>query len=139
MTGINGRQPRGRAWDTDVNHDGMYEPSIDLPGFPGADQTEWMVMNDVNPILTLNLYGSNPIGIEVQRTIWWYITGRALGNTIFTSYKFINKSGVELDSMYVSQWADPDLGFAGDDVTGCDTTRALDMYNGEATDANFQV
>ena len=24
---------------TDVNHDGVYEPSIDIPGLPGADQT----------------------------------------------------------------------------------------------------
>jgi len=123
---------------TDVNHDGVYEPSIDIPGFPGADQTQWMVMNDVNPTLTLNLYGSNPIGIEVQRTIWAYNRPGALGNTIFISYKLINKSGVELDSMYVSQWADPDLGFAGDDATGCDTTLSLGyVYNGEPTDANF--
>ncbi len=123
---------------TDVNHDGKYEPGIDIPGFPGADQTEWMVMNDVNPTLTQNLYGSNPIGIEVQRTIWAYNRPGALGNTIFISYKFINRSGVKLDSMYVSQWADPDLGYAGDDATGCDTTLSLGyVYNGEAHDANF--
>ncbi len=123
---------------TDVNHDGKYEPGIDIPGVPGADQTMWMVMNDVNPSLTINLYSSTPIGIEVQRTIWAYNRPGALGNTIFISYKFINKSGVPLDSMYVSQWADPDLGYAGDDATGCDTTRSLGyVYNGEATDANF--
>ena len=67
------------------------------------------------------------------------ITGSgALGNTIFTSYKFINKSGVLLDSMYVAQWADPDLGYAGDDATGCDTILSLGYaYNGEPKDANF--
>jgi len=123
---------------TDVNHDGVYEPSIDIPGFPGADQTQWMVMNDVNSSLTINLYTSNPIGIEVQRTIWAYNRPGALGNTIFLSYKLINKSGVELDSMYVAQWADPDLGDAGDDATGCDTTLSLGyVYNGQAIDANF--
>ena len=72
---------------TDVNHDGAYEPGVDIPGFPGADQTMWMVMNDVNPTLTTNLYGSNPIGIEVQRTIWAYNKPGAFGNTIFVSYK----------------------------------------------------
>ncbi|HTY12002.1 MAG TPA: T9SS type A sorting domain-containing protein [Bacteroidota bacterium] len=123
---------------TDVNHNGVYDPGVDVPGFPGADQTIWMVMNDLNPTRTLNLYSSNPIGVEVQRTIWAYNRPGALGNTIFISYKFINKSGVELDSMYVSQWCDPDLGFAGDDATGCDTTRSLGfVYNGEARDANF--
>ena len=123
---------------TDVNGDGVYEANIDIPGFPGADQTQWMVMNDLNPTLTGALYSSNPIGIEVQRTIWAYNRPGALGNTIFLSYKFINKSGVKLDSMYVSQWCDPDLGFAGDDATGCDTTLSLGyVYNGTPRDANF--
>jgi hypothetical protein len=97
-----------------------------------------MVMNDVNSTLTQNLYTSDPIGLEVQRTIWAYNRPGALGNTIFISYKFINKSGVPLDSVYVSQWADPDLGYAGDDATGCDTTRSIGyVYNGAAIDANF--
>ncbi len=123
---------------TDVNHDGVYEANIDIPGFPGSDQTQWMVMNDLNPALTQALYSSNPVGIEVQRTIWAYNRPGALGNTIFLSYKFINKSGYPLDTMYVAQWCDPDLGFAGDDATGCDTTLSLGyVYNGVPRDANF--
>ncbi len=115
-----------------------YDPTTCTPGFPGADQTEWMVMNDVNANLTHNLYGSDPIGIEIQRTIWAYNLPGPLGNTIFISYKFINKSGVQLDSMYVSQWSDPDLGDAGDDAVGCDTTLRLGyVYNGRANDANY--
>lgn len=121
-----------------INGGTTYNPATCVPGIPNADQTQWMVMNDVSTIRTKNLYGSNPIGIEVQRTIWAYNRPGALGNTIFVSYTFINKSGVRLDSMYVSQWADPDLGYAGDDATGCDTTRSLGyVYNGEARDANF--
>ncbi|MDE3057350.1 MAG: hypothetical protein KGJ59_05290, partial [Bacteroidota bacterium] len=123
---------------TDVNHDGVYEPAVDIPGFPGADQTEWMVMNDLNQALTINLYGSTPIGLEVQRTIWAYNASGALGNTIFIQYKLINKSGVRLDTMYVAQWADPDLGYAGDDYVGCDTMLDLGFcYNGETSDANY--
>lgn len=123
---------------TDLNHNGMYDPGVDIPGYPGADQTEWMVMNDANPTLTVNLYSSNPIGLEVQRTIWAYRQPGALANTIFESYKLINKSGVELDSMYVAQWADPDIGFMGDDAVGCDTVLSLGYaYNGEPRDASF--
>jgi len=123
---------------TDVNHDGVYEPGVDIPGFPGADQTQWMVMNDVNPLLTLNLYGSYPLGIEMQRTIWAYSQPGALQNIIFLSNKLINKSGVELDSVYVSQWADPDLGNSTDDAVGCDTALSLGyVYNGAAVDSNF--
>jgi hypothetical protein len=99
-----------------------------------------MVMNDVNPTLTTNLYGSNPIGIEVQRTIWACHLPGALDNTVFLGYKFINKSGVQLDTMYVAQWADPDIGYAGDDATGCDTTLGLGYaYNGEPVDANYAI
>lgn len=115
-----------------------YNPATCIPGFPGADQTMWMIMNDMDTSRTQALYGSNPIGIEVQRTIWAYNRTGSLSSTIFVSYKFINKSGFPLDNMYVSQWCDPDLGFAGDDATGCDTTRSLGfVYNGEANDANF--
>ena len=123
---------------TDVNNDGVYEANIDIPGVPGADQTQWMVMNDLNPTLTVSLYGSNPIGLEVQRTIWAYHQPGALENTIFLSYNIINKSGVQLDTMYVSQWADPDLGYAGDDAIGCDTAASLGYaYNGVPEDSNF--
>ena len=67
-----------------MNHDGVYEPGIDIPGYPGADQTEWMAMNDVNTTLTINLYSSNPIGIEVQRTIWAYNRPGASGEHHFS-------------------------------------------------------
>ena len=81
--------------------------------------------------------GRPPIGIEMQRTIWGYRRAGALGNTIFASTILINKSGAKIDSMYLVQWADPDLGDAGDDYAGCDTTRSLGyIYNGKA-DATY--
>ncbi len=123
---------------TDVNHNGHYDPAVDVPGIPGADQTIWHVSNDLSVTRTQNLYGSNPIGIEEQRTIWAYNRPGALGNTIFVLYKLINKSGFAIDSMRVSQWADPDLGDAGDDYAGCDTVLSLGFcYNGQARDANY--
>jgi len=123
---------------TDVNQDGRYEPAIDIPGYPGADQTIWMVMNDLDTARTMNLYASTPVGIEVQRTIWAYNRTTAVGDAIFVSYTFINKSGVPLDTMYVAQWVDPDVGYSGDDAIGCDTTRSLGFdYNGEPRDANY--
>jgi len=123
---------------TDSDHNGAYDPTIDIPGVPLAGQTMWYVANDLSTARTFNLAGSNPIGIEFQRTIWAYNLSGALGSTIFVSNKIINKSGVELDSMYVVQWADPDLGNATDDFVGCDTLRSLGyVYNGVATDAYF--
>jgi hypothetical protein len=122
----------------DVNKNGIYDPAEDIPGQPGADQTLWYVANDMSDSRTQNLAGCPPIGVEMQRTIWGYRRAGALGNTIFASTLLINKSGAPIDTMYMVQWADPDLGDAGDDYAGCDTTRSLGyIYNGGAVDATY--
>ena len=113
---------------TDVNGNGVYDPSIDIPGVPGADQTLWHVSNDQDPTRTEIFAGSAPIGIEVQRTVWGYNRPGVLGNTIFLRYRLVNKSSARLDSMYVGQWTDPDIGGSSaiyTDVVGCDTTLDL--------------
>jgi hypothetical protein len=62
----------------------------------------------------------------------------ALGNTIFCSTLIINKSGAPVDSMFLVQWSDPDLGEAGDDFVGCDVARSLGfVYNGQTYDATY--
>jgi hypothetical protein len=122
----------------DVNGDGKYDPAVDIPGQPGADQTLYYVANDVSPTRTTAFYGSPPIGIEMHRTIWGYNQSGALGNTIFESSLLINKSGAPLDSAFLVQWADVDLGDAGDDYSGCDVSRNLGYtYNGESVDAVY--
>ncbi len=122
----------------DVNHDGQYDPAVDIPGFPGADATLWYVSNDLDGQRTRYLYGSDPMGFEMQRTIWAYNQPGALGNTLFVRTVLVNKSGSAIDSMYLGQWADPDLGDAGDDLNGADTSRTLVyVYNGRSTDSYY--
>ncbi len=126
----------GAPYD-DKNGDGKYEPGTDVPGVPGADQTIWFVANDQNAGKTTFLYGAQPLGVEMQATIWAYNQQGALGNMYFRKYKIINKGSQknELDSMYVSMWADVDDGGAGDDFVGVDTTLSLQYcYNATATD-----
>jgi hypothetical protein len=124
----------------DMDHNGIYEPGTDVPGHPGADQTLWYVANDVNPARTSSVAGSNIIGLEMQRTIWGYDLPGALGSTIFSSTVLINKSGDKVDSMFLVQWSDPDLGGSGDDYAGCDTTRGLGfVYNGANVDGVYGV
>jgi len=119
----------------DVNKDGKYDPAVDIPGQPGADQTLYYVANDMSQTRLNTLSGSPPIGLEMHRTVWGYNLSGALGNTIFASTLVINKSGAPLDSAYFVQWSDPDLGEAGDDFAGCDTKRSLGfIYNGKAND-----
>jgi len=115
-----------------------YDPNYDIPGQPGADQTLWYVANDCNASRTSFLAGSPVIGLEMRRTIWGYKRKGALGQTIFESSLIINKSGAPIDTMFLVQWTDPDLGDGGDDFAGCDTTRSLGfVYNAKATDAMY--
>jgi hypothetical protein len=110
------------------------------PGIAGADQVIWFVCNDLDTGATSQLYGSVPMGIELQVTLWAYNQpSTALGQVIFKQYKMINKSGVRFDSMYVAQWSDPDLGDSGDDFAGCDTVNSIGFaYNGYLVDNQYQ-
>ncbi|MBU2493873.1 MAG: T9SS type A sorting domain-containing protein [Bacteroidetes bacterium] len=119
----------------DINNDGIYDPSIDIPGVIGADQTLWFVGNDLDPNVTKNSYGSLPIGLEVQVTTWGYNTESFLQNVMFKKYKLINKSENDVNETYMCIWADPDVGSATNDFGGCDTLLNLGYaYNGAAYD-----
>jgi len=119
----------------DKNNNGIYEPGIDIPGVPGADQTLWFVANDLDSNQTKSLYGSLPFGVEVQVTVWGYADRYPFSNMIFKKYKLINKSNSNFDEMYFSIWTDPDVGDAANDMSGCDTTLSLMFaYNGQEYD-----
>lgn len=123
----------------DNNNNGAYEPTVDVPGVKGADQTIWFVANDLDAAATIFMYGTNPLGIEMQTTIWAYAQTGALGNMFFRKYKLINKSNITFDSMYVSMWSDVDLGNSTDDFAGCDTTLSLGYcYNANASDDTYK-
>jgi hypothetical protein len=122
----------------DVNGDGKYEPGIDIPGVPGADQTIYYVANDLSTTQVYNLYGAKPLGLELHATFWAYAQSGAIGNMYFKKWNLINKGANTIDSMFVSFWADVDLGASGDDLVGCDTTLSLQYcYNGASSDAVY--
>lgn len=123
----------------DMDGNGTYEPSVDIPGVPGASQTIWFIANDLDASLTNGLYGSLPMGIEMHATIWAYSQAGPLGNMLFRKYLLVNKSNDVFDDMYVTMWSDVDLGNASDDFAGCDTTLSLGyVYNANATDATYR-
>ncbi len=56
-------------------------------------------------------------------------------DVVFKKYTIINKSREIIEDMYLSYWSDDDLGDAGDDYVGCDTTLNLGfIYNGDDYD-----
>ncbi|MBU2494445.1 MAG: T9SS type A sorting domain-containing protein [Bacteroidetes bacterium] len=122
----------------DINGNGSYEAATDIPGEPGADQTVWFVANDFDPVTAQVLYGSLPLGLEMQATVFGYNQTGALGSMLFRKFLLINKSADDIEEFYVCMWSDPDLGDAGDDYAGCDTTLSLGyIYNGDADDATY--
>lgn len=104
-----------------------------------GDQTLWCVYNDADPSVHVNSAGSSEgLGIEVQQTTFAFNRTGALGQCLFIDFRFINKSGETIEEMYTSVWADPDLGDAGDDFVGCDTSLSLGYcYNATNNDANY--
>ena len=149
------------AWGApyeDVDGDGSYNPSTDIPGYPGADQTLWTIANDVPTIVDANgdsvgyqstapnLYGADPIGIELQITMWGYAFGAGdpLGNMIFkkATMKYTglpdSPPNSKMEDLYFTQWSDPDLGTYTDDYVGCDVDLSFGyVYNGNRLDGVF--
>lgn len=117
---------QGAPYD-DVNGDGQYDPTVDIPGVPAASQTLFIKYDDdATP-----LYGSPAIGLEVSETYWAYSYTGALGNVIYKKVDIVYKgtptsaANSNIQDMYIVQWADPDVGNSTDDYAGCDTTLNL--------------
>ncbi|MHB2153924.1 FlgD immunoglobulin-like domain containing protein [Calditrichota bacterium GD2] len=120
----------------DRNRNGKYDADYDEPGILGADQLLWYVVNDANEARASLLFGSPPIGLEVQVTAWAYKVG--LSQVVFRRYRIINKSGFLLDSMLVGQYVNCDIGYFGDDLVGCDSSLSYGFaYNGYPSDDVF--
>ncbi|MCF8243167.1 MAG: T9SS type A sorting domain-containing protein [Melioribacteraceae bacterium] len=121
----------------DRDGDGKFTPGFDTPQYYG-DETLWYVSNDANPERTTFTYGTMPIGLEFQTTVWGYDNINFLRNVVFKKYKIIHKGIDTVKNMYLGYWSDPDLGFAGDDYVGCDTTLNMAyVYNGDNIDDDY--
>lgn len=128
----------------DNDGDGQYDPAVDEPGLANADQVIWLAINDLDQGAVASLYGSLPIGMETQVTLWGYARTDALGDAIFKKYKVIYK-GTEstpdtarIEDMYLAQWSDPDLGDFGDDFAGADVDLSLGyVYNSIDDDSRY--
>ena len=127
----------------DVNKDGKYEPDKDIPGVPGATQTIWINYNDNN---SDSLYGSPPIGLDVRETYWAYSYTGILSNVMYKKVDIVYKgtqetpSDSKIDSAYICQFVDIDLGYPADDFIGCDTSLNLGyIYNSSDYDQYYSV
>ena len=117
----------------DLNGDGIFTKGIDEPDFIG-DEVLFYVANDLDSFYTEFTYGSPPIGLEFQQTLFAYNTPE-LKDAVFKKVKLINKSNSPIDSMYITYWTDDDMGWANDDFVGFDKVLNLGYsYNGDNDD-----
>ena len=96
----------------DVDGNGTYDPSVDIPGIPGALQTIWINYNDdQTPI-----YGSDPVGLNIQETYWAYASPDSISSVIYKKVDIVYEGtsatppDAYIDSMYICQWNDTDIG-----------------------------
>ncbi len=126
----------------DLDGDGVYEPADgETPGVADADQVMWYVVTDADETTTMDLYGTPPIGIEQQLTLWGYNQpGAALGQIVFKNIRLINKGSDTLSQAYISLWSDPDVGDYTNDLVGNDTALSLMFaYNGGPDDGDYDA
>lgn len=100
-----------------------------------GDVTAFSVWNDLAEHAWV---GTNKLNAEVRQTVFAFNRADALGDMIFIKWQIINKGASDWDSTYFSIWVDPDLGDAGDDLVGCDTTLGLGFcYNAGNNDQRY--
>ena len=121
----------------DVNGDGSYDASVDIPGVPGALQTIWIAYDDDWP----SIYESDQIGLYFNETYWAYASPDSISSVIYKKVDVIYDGtwgtgpDAYIDSMYICQWTDTDIGNYSDDFSGCDTLLNLGYsYNSDDDD-----
>ncbi len=114
---------------------------VDEQGRPAliGDQTLWAVYNDADPARhSVDPGATQPLGIEVQQTLFADDQAGARDQTVFMRFKILNQGGMTLDSTYVAGWCDPDLGGPTDDLVGCDPALNFGYcYNSTNADAVY--
>ncbi|MEZ5360436.1 MAG: FlgD immunoglobulin-like domain containing protein [Candidatus Zixiibacteriota bacterium] len=109
-----------------------------IPAMIG-DQMLWSVYNDADTTRhTLNSSSTNPMGVEIRQTTFALNAAGAQDDIVYLRWRVYNKGGNSFTNLYLSVWIDPDLGFASDDKSGCDTLEQLGFcYNMDNDDTQY--
>ncbi|RLD27665.1 MAG: T9SS C-terminal target domain-containing protein [Bacteroidetes bacterium] len=136
----------------DQNQDGIYDPQAgDYPWYDltgqldcrnqfredpvplFGDENLFWIFNDKGNIHTES--SGEPIGMEIRAQAFEFASDDEINSMTFYNYVLINQGTLTLTNTYFGKWVDFDIGFAGDDYTGCDVQRGLGYgYNGDAFD-----
>ncbi|MGZ5281758.1 MAG: hypothetical protein ACXWEY_05700, partial [Bacteroidia bacterium] len=119
----------------DKDNNGLYEPMKgDYPQIQG-DEMLWWVFNDNLAVHTES--DGVALGLEIQASAFTYNCNNddVLKNTVFLTYKIVNKSTETYKDVYAGLWADFDIGNLFDDYVGSDSTlNTFYAYNADDFD-----
>jgi len=131
--------PYGAPYN-DVNHNGVFDAGIDIPGVKNSDQTLFMCLTDGFDTTHFPheggeiLGGLPPLYAEFHITAWAYTTP-GLEDIQFVKYEIINKATAPWTRTFMTLFSDPDLGDAVDDYIACDSLRNMGIcYNSSNND-----
>ncbi|MGH1365753.1 MAG: FlgD immunoglobulin-like domain containing protein [Calditrichia bacterium] len=125
----------------DLNNNGQWDPGVDEPGLDNAEQVIWFVCHDLATGPNAQVFGSEPVGLELQVTQWnrSATVNTANENAIFRRYRILNKSGYDIEQMYLSYFSDIEIGEFNNDLAGSDSSEQLVyVYNGTVIDVGTQ-
>lgn len=119
----------------DVNGDGYYTPMQgDYPLIPGDEAIFFVYNDDLNPANGLSALN---LKLEIRGMAYAFHCPEdsALMYTTFFHYDILNRSGRNYHNFTLGIYADPDIGFSGDDYFGCDVGRStFYAWNGDNFD-----
>lgn len=119
----------------DYNFNGLYEPLLgEVPRIRGSEAA-YFIFNNARGT---GLDGIAQVGkIEVHCMAYGYdsVSSNGLNNTLFLSYRIINRSSDDIQHFEPFLWLDGDLGYGADDLTGSDSLRQeAYFYNADLDD-----
>lgn len=112
----------GKYIPVDKNQNGTWDSNEDRPAFYG-DVSSFSVFNDAVPSDERRLKGVEPKGINIKQTIWGYQNKPNFERVLFIKYTVSNSGNITpyLRNIIFSITPNPDLGYYGNDLGGCDT------------------
>ncbi len=123
-------QPLAQRVDRVIDLAGGERPAI------LGDQSIWWIMNDRGN--EHRGVSSPPIGLEVHATAFAFRTGGDIGNATFYKYDFYYRGNWPFTDVHMAIFSDPDLGYAGDDWVGSDTTLGVGyVWNSDNEDVGY--
>jgi len=115
----------------DLNGNNIYEPSLGEYPLIRGDQAIYFIFNDDT---IHNSTGGNKLKFEIHGMLYSFnnLSDSALFNTVFLTYKILNRSTVNYHNLKIGIFTDIDLGYQWDDYIGCDSV--LNFFYGYNSD-----